>query len=451
MPQIHTAIIALGSNIGDRAAIIHAGLEAMRSYATIDETSFLYETPAAYLTDQPDFLNAVCRIHTVLSPTDLLKALQQTEHELGRVRLVRYGPRSIDLDILFYDELIVEQDELTIPHPRMAERDFVLQPLMDIAPDFVHPVLRQPVHALWTQLKMPPLPRVTPLGKHLWTWGKQTYIMGVINATPDSFSGDGLFAEQKRGIGRAVTQAESFVAFGAHCLDIGGQSTRPGHELVSEDEEIERIVPIIEAVSTHVDVPISVDTFRAKVARAAIEAGAHFINDVWGMRFEPMTCEIAAEIYAPLVVMYNQTQPSNPEYGTRITETHPLDHDDILVKTQIQLQQQLNKAMAAGLPRWLLIADPGMGYGQPFEDQIHMVRNFDMLAREGVLGDYPWLFGPSRKGFVGHLLGGAPREERDEGTAALCALAIERGADIIRVHDVKISARVARVVDAVMR
>ncbi|MEZ4661944.1 MAG: 2-amino-4-hydroxy-6-hydroxymethyldihydropteridine diphosphokinase [Caldilineaceae bacterium] len=282
---MHTTYIALGSNLGDRAGNIHDALRALGEIGQVRDTSFLYETPPAYVVDQPEFLNAVCELETGLGPSELLAALKQIETKLGREKTVRYGPRSIDLDILFFDDLHVDTPPLTIPHARMAERDFVLQPLCDIASAVKHPVTGRSVGEMNAQLGAPPLPRVMPFGQGVWRWDGPTCIMGIINVTPDSFSGDGLGQPGVDAVMRAVAQAEQMAADGAHCLDIGGLSTRPGHELVSVDEEMDRVLPVIAAIHDQVNLPISVDTFRAAVAEEAISAGAA-INDVWGLRFD---------------------------------------------------------------------------------------------------------------------------------------------------------------------
>lgn len=443
MPAIY---IALGSNLGDRAANLHRALDWLHEFAPIQTTSFLYETPPAYLLDQPKFLNAVCQIQSDLAPYDLLAALKQAEQTLGRVPGVRYGPRVIDLDILFYDDLHLQSPTLDIPHARLAERDFVLQPLCDIDPDLRHPVLGQTVQELWRALDVPPLPKVMPIGSRLWTWGEKTYVMGILNVTPDSFSGDGLLQDGNAVVDRAVAQAQQLVAEGADCLDVGGQSTRPGHTLVSVDEEIARVTPVIRALVETVDVPISVDTFRSEVARAALDAGARMINDVWGLRFAPDLAEVAARAYVPLAVMDNRMQPVDSDYAHIVGAARPVE-GDLIQDIRRQLAAALARAQAAGLPRWLQIVDPGYGFGKSLAQNLALIRRLDELAAWG----YPLLIGPSRKGSIAKVLGDLPHDELMLGTISACVLAAAHGASLLRVHDVGPVARAVRFADAVMR
>jgi dihydropteroate synthase/2-amino-4-hydroxy-6-hydroxymethyldihydropteridine diphosphokinase len=436
--------IALGSNLGDRAANLHAALVALREHVVVEATSFMVETAPAYVTDQPYFLNAVCRVRTALEPLDLLHLVKQLEQQLGRTPSIRFGPRVIDLDILLYDSIQIDLPPLTIPHPRMQERAFVLAPLCDLAPDLQHPVLQQSMAKLLEQLHTPPLTRVMPVGPHLWHWGSKSYIMGILNITPDSFSGDGLYRDPERVIADAVAQAEGMVAAGADCLDVGGQSTRPGHNLVSEEDELARVVPVISALASAVDIPISVDTFRAPVARAALNAGAHMINDIWGLRFDPAIAGVAAEQCSPLVIMHNRAQITDPSYPAQLrAETGPAQYADIVAEIAQVLEQQFAQAEAAGVPRWHLIADPGIGFGKAMPQTLELMHRLEELAALG----YPILFGPSRKSFIGKMLGDLPASERVEGTIAACLLAAERGASILRVHDVQAVARAARFLD----
>lgn len=453
MTKPHTAYLALGSNLGDRAAHLHTALRELRAYANVEATSFLYETPPAYVTDQPKFLNAVCRVTTQLAPEELLAALETTMTAMGRVRSLRYGPRVIDLDILFYDRIQIDTSDLTLPHPRLPERDFVLEPLCDIAPNLTHPLIGLTMRDLLSALKAPPLPRVMPLGRHLWTWGEQTYVMGIVNVTSDSFSGDGLAVGQWREdemVAAAVAQAQRFVAEGAHCIDVGGMSTRPGHTLIPVEEEMARVVPVIRALAGAVDAPISVDAFRSEVAQAALAAGAHLINDVWGLRYDRHLAQLAAGAGVPLVVMHNRVEPDDSAYRARVMSLPfgpPGRYDDIIGDISDELAQSMAVAEGLGLPRWLLMADPGLGFGKTLEQQLDLIDRLDGLRALG----YPLLFGPSRKRFIGAILGGLPPEERVEGTLATCVLAIDRGADMIRVHDVRAAVRAARMADAIVR
>ncbi len=260
------------------------------------------------------------------------------------------------------------------------------------------------------------------------SWGKRTYVMGVINVTPDSFSGDGLGGD----VGASVEQALSFEGEGADFLDIGAESTRPGHQPVSEEEELERLLPTLEAVAARVSIPVSVDTSKSGVARAALDAGACIVNDVWGLRADPEIAAVAAEHGAGLVLMHNQ---------------HGHVYDNLLADIASGLQRSVDSALAAGVPRANLIVDPGIGFGKTADQNIEALRELGRLRELGL----PLLVGTSRKSTIGRLLGGLPPEERLEGTAATVALAIAGGADIVRVHDVREMTRVCRVSDAIVR
>ena len=285
-----------------------------------------------------------------------------------------------------------------------------------------------------------PLPP-TQIGPRLFEWGSRTYVMGIVNVTPDSFSGDGLLAgaSGRRGaavaaaVEAAVAQARGMVADGADILDIGGESTRPGHAAVTESEEMARVVPVIAAIHAALpDLPISVDTTKPGVAAAALDAGAALLNDVWGVAPDDAMARLAAARGVPLVVMHNRA------------EAH---YADFLAELVADLRVALDRAIAAGVPPANLIVDPGFGFGKTPEQNLAALRE---LARLRALGR-PILLGTSRKSTIGRILDGAPPEERLEGTLATTALGIAYGADVVRVHDVRANALAARVADAVVR
>ena len=276
---------------------------------------------------------------------------------------------------------------------------------------------------------------VMQIGPRAFAWGSRTYIMGVINVSPESFSGDGL-----RDPAEAVEQARRFIAEGADILDVGGQSTRPGpkkteagFEEITAGEEIRRVVPVIEGIRRELpEAPISVDTYKPAVARAALAAGAHLLNDVMGFRREPALARIAAEAHVPVVVMHNQRGGAS---------------GDVIATIQEGLRASMRIAEDAGIPRGAVIVDPGFGFGWTPEQNIEILRRLRELETLGA----PILVGTSRKSTVGIALGGAPVERRIFGTAATVALAIANGADIVRVHDVAEMAQVTRVADAIVR
>jgi dihydropteroate synthase len=278
--------------------------------------------------------------------------------------------------------------------------------------------------------------RSLALGPKRFVWGARTYIMGVINVSPDSFSGDGLASPDD-----ALAQARRFVADGADILDIGGQSTRPGpvktdagFDEITPEEEIARVVPAVERIRAALPAtPISVDTYKPAVARAALAAGAHVLNDIYGFRRDPELAAIAAAAGVPVVLMHNQR--GRPPA------------DDPIAAIREGLRASVTIAERAGIPRERIIVDPGFGFGWRPEENLEVLRRLSELRDLGL----PLLVGTSRKSTIGLVLGDAPVHERAFGTAATVALAIAGGADIVRVHDVREMAQVARVADAIVR
>jgi dihydropteroate synthase len=289
---------------------------------------------------------------------------------------------------------------------------------------------------------------VLQVGHTAFEWGRQTYLMGIINVTPDSFSGDGtLQVHGDDWVARAVAQGVAQVAAGAHLLDVGGESTRPGSQPVPLDEELRRVLPVVAGLAQAVPVPISIDTYKAETARQALAAGAAIINDVWGLRMDPQMGHIAAESGAALVLMHNRSQPKDAAQSARLGGRYVgVDYDNLLADIARELTVSVRLAIKAGVAADRIILDPGIGFGKTVEQNLELV---DRLAELRALG-YPLLVGPSRKSFVGYTLN-LPPEQRLEGTAAAVALAIDRGVDMVRVHDVGAMARVARIADAIVR
>jgi dihydropteroate synthase len=272
--------------------------------------------------------------------------------------------------------------------------------------------------------------------------------MGIINVTPDSFSGDGtLRLPDGDWVARAVAQGQSQVAAGAHLLDVGGESTRPGSQPVPLDEELRRVLPVVAGLAQSVSVPISIDTYKAETARQALDAGATLINDVWGLRMDPAMGRLAAERGAALILMHNRSRPKDAAQSAQLGGRYVgVDYADLLADIARELNESVQMAAQAGVSADRIILDPGIGFGKTVEQNLKLV---DRLAELQSLG-YPLLVGPSRKSFVGYTLN-LPPEQRLEGTAAAVALSIDRGADIVRVHDVEAMARVARIADAIVR
>ena len=263
----------------------------------------------------------------------------------------------------------------------------------------------------------------------------KTHVMGILNITPDSFSDGGRHFDTAI----AAEQGIKMVSDGADILDIGGESTRPGAEPVSLEEELRRTIPVIRELAKKVTVPISIDTYKAEVARQALAAGASIVNDISGLRFDPDMPKVIADNQVPVVIMHIKGRPremqQNPEYEALIPEI--IDYFRISIRL----------AKKFGIPDELMILDPGIGFGKTFDHNLEILNNLEQFA----LLEKPLLVGPSRKAFLGSILGGVPASDRLEGTAASVAVSIMKGAHIIRVHDVKEMARVAKVADAIKR
>ncbi len=280
----------------------------------------------------------------------------------------------------------------------------------------------------------------------MFDWGKRTYVMGILNVTPDSFSGDGILQRDDE-IAAAVAQAQQFAADGADIIDIGGESTRPGSTPVTEAEELARVIPVIEAVRTAVSLPISVDTYRASVAEAALAAGANWINDVWGLRMDPRLAQVAAQAHCPVVLMHNRSKPKDVAQEERLGGRYVgVAYDDLIADIKRELGESIELARQAGVKEEHIILDPGVGFGKTVTQNLQIVNQLDQFKTMG----YPILLGTSRKSFIGYTLD-LPPEERLEGTAATVAIGIARGADIVRVHDVKPIVRLAKMTDAIIR
>ena len=263
----------------------------------------------------------------------------------------------------------------------------------------------------------------------------KTFIMGILNVTPDSFSDGGLHFEASSAIKSAFQMTED----GADIIDIGGESTRPGSEPVSIKEELRRTIPVIEALAKEITVPISIDTCKAEVAKKALDAGASMVNDISGLRFDPEMCLVVAEFKVPVVIMHIKGTPRN-------MQKNPV-YEALLPEITDYLREGIRIAREAGISEDKIIIDPGIGFGKTAEHNleiIHRLQEFTLLEK-------PLLIGPSRKAFIGKILGDFPAGERVEGTAAAVAISIMNGANIVRVHDVKEMSRVAKVADAIKR
>ena len=277
-------------------------------------------------------------------------------------------------------------------------------------------------------------PAALRIGPRTFAWGERTFVMGIINVTPDSFSGDGLMdgTGTTDAVAAALAQAQRMAAEGADMLDIGGQSTRPGHRPISVAQEIQRVDPVVRAVREALpDMPLSVDTTSAAVAAAAIDAGANLINDIWGVTADDDLLRLVAQRELPIVLMHNRAEAR---------------YVNVVAEVIADLTRAIDRALAAGVAWESLIVDPGIGFGKTAEHNIALLHDLGLLRALG----RPVLLGTSRKSTIGKVLD-LPAAERVEGTLATTALGIGAGVDIVRVHDVQANVRAARMADAVIR
>ena len=270
-------------------------------------------------------------------------------------------------------------------------------------------------------------------------WGERTYVMGILNVTPDSFSGDGVGDDIKAALARAKQLAEE----GADIIDIGGESTRPGAPPLPAEEELRRVVPVIERLAAELTVPISVDTSKSEVAERALEAGAKMLNDQWGLKHDRRLAGLAAKWNVPIVLMSNQRDKGGYDASLK---RDTAEYNDPIAEITASLKGSLEIASQSGVPRENIILDPGIGFGKSWQHDLEIVRR---LAGLKALGR-PILIGPSGKSFIGKVLD-LPVDDRLEGTAAAVAVGIANGADMVRVHRVGPMVRVCRMCDAIIR
>jgi dihydropteroate synthase len=275
------------------------------------------------------------------------------------------------------------------------------------------------------------------LARRSLRYGERTLVMGVLNVTPDSFSDGGKYFS----LADALAHAEQMIAEGADIIDIGGESTRPGSEFVSEEEELRRVIPVIEKLAARSSVPISIDTTKSAVARAALEAGAEIVNDISGLRFDPAIADVAAEAKAGLILMHSRGTP-------KIMQQLP-PVENILSEVISGLRESISLAQQGGVSRESIAIDPGIGFGKTAEQNVELIAKLAQLATE--FPDFPIMIGTSGKGFIGKLLNDAAVTERLHGTIATVVAAVLKGAHIVRVHDVKPLVEAVRVADAVFR
>ncbi|KAL1620703.1 trifunctional dihydropteroate synthetase [Diplodia seriata] len=412
-----------------------------------------------YVEDQGSFVNGACEVVTSLSPMELLDRLQSIENELGRVKVVEKGPRNIDLDILLYDNEVIETERLSVPHKLMLEREFVLRPLCEMIPDAILPNTgAEPLQEHLARLppSNPPLSTMTPMTptmapiRALQT-DRRTHVMSILNLTPDSFSDGGVHLAPEPNSPAHLAAVKqtilSHIAAGATIIDIGGQSTRPNAPQVPPAEELARILPTIALLRSLPEashVAISIDTYRASVAAAAVRAGAHIINDVSAGLLDAAMLPTVARLGCTVCLMHMR---GDPDTMTKLTN-YPRG---VLRGVADELGARVRAAEAAGVRRWRVILDPGVGFAKTQEQNLELLRRLGELRDVPAFRGLPWLVGSSRKGFVGKITDVKEPRDRVMGTAATVVAAVQGGADVVRVHDVPQMVETVKMSDAIWR
>lgn len=581
--------LVIGGNLGDRAATLRDAVRRLVAGGVmVDAVSSLYETPPWGYEDQPPFLNGAVRGRTTLAPRDLLALAKQVERDLGRQRTFRNGPRPVDIDIALYDERVIDEPDLQVPHPGLPERAFALVPLAEIAGSWMHPTLgktigelraalgpadeikhflaparwayitpemeqkeyvsaiatadtsthaqhparilslhneaelRRELHRIGAGNQSPdafiahrdaivkvdnvnafdlrgsinlsvygsvsgyaissdeahrsllftgtpsgleqmieslegdPLaegrqrrigqairlaiqrhrspPATVTVGKHTFDWANRVIVMGILNATPDSFSDAGKYFK----FDDALRRAHEMAAQGAAMIEVGGQSAQPG-TLISVDEELSRIVPLLERLQEEIGLPLAVDTFRVEVARGAVAAGAVYINDIGGGGDAgDGMARLAAETGVLLGIMHLRGRPKEKQWET--------DYASVMDEVTGFLHERIGRAVAVGVAREKIVLDPGLGFGKEAPHDLEVMHRFSELRSFGL----PILLATSRKNFLSDTVGGTVNDLLPE-TAAAVTYGIARGASIIRVHDVAFMARIARLMPHILR
>ena len=428
--------ISAGSNQGNRGEYLRMAAQLLAPAVKILRTSVLYLTEPWGYKPQPSFYNLVWEAETDLDPDSLLKHFKEIEKRIGRVKTLRYGPRVIDLDILLYDDRVIQSQNLTIPHAMMRERRFVLQPLCDLIPMEPDPVTKK----TWFELLqacpeggVEKLDETLNYEQPLINWGLRTYTMGIVNLTPDSFSGDGLMNGQNPVTG-ALRRCEAFLENGADILDFGAESTRPGFEEISGKTEIMRLIPVLKEVRRRFPKALlSADSRKADVIKAALDCGIDWINNTGDSKDERFD-SLCAESGKVTVLM--RSEP------LRKTAEEVLTAEKILERVRSQLLDRVTRVQKFGMKQENIVLDPGIGFGSSPSFDLEIVRQIRQISHLG----YPVLLGASRKSFLGRYLR-RPVEERQAGTAAVICYAILNGCDVIRVHDVKFMKDIAAMSD----
>lgn len=471
-------VIALGSNVGNRVAQLEQAVLGLAAKGIqIERLSGLYDTAPAHVHDQPRFLNACLLAHVSHEPHALLRVMKAQEAEQGRsqekAQQIRFGPRPVDIDLILYaNARVSDGDTLQVPHPRLHQRPFVLKPLEDLlqpafsssssaafpADDDMYSWWQSYVthwRAAGGQEADGELERVFPVAhgqlmtlscRHGYPDGKRPVIVSAVNATPDSFSDAGVAHAPEA----AADAAEALVQAGADIIDVGGESTQPGAEPVGEQQELQRVLPAIQAIRNRglpAGVLLSVDTYRASVAQAAVDAGVHIVNDVSGGTLDDTMHATVAQSGAAYVLGHMRGNPKTMQQSQNTSYTN------VCEEVGAELGEAVHTAMcSSGLPNWRTWVDPGIGFAKGFQGNLELISGIGTIRQHlhahGADAEAPVMMGPSRKGFLGKLTGEQEPSQRDYATSAAVAACVASGADALRVHNARAGAHAASVAHA---
>ena len=430
--------LALGSNLGNTSKNIQDAYSFITAKSRVIKKSKIILSKPYGITNQPDFANSVIKVETDLQPLELLEFIKAIESDLGRVESQRWSQRLIDIDIIFYDDLVVDIPKLdqelvvssdpmdfnllTIPHKDYQNRTFVLEPLLEIEPDFVDPK---------TKVKLIQTYRSLINCYDFILQSKGTMIMGILNLTPDSFS-DG---DKNANIDEVINNYKQMILDGANIIDIGGESTRPKAITIILQEEINRVIPIIQAIRRFDQKTVlSIDTYKPEVAELALHNGVDIVNDITGLT-NPKMVDVIAKYNCPIVIMHKQGDPytmqDNPHY------------DDVIQEVYDFFVTQIKVCKARGIEK--IILDVGIGFGKRLKDNLDLIKNLNKFVELG----YPILFGSSRKGMYRELFD-LDIDNREEVTMATTAFIIQKKVKIVRVHNVLGNKRLAKMIDVLL-
>ncbi len=396
---MHTIYLSFGSNIGDRDTYLQQAIALLSEHVFDIKQSHIYETKPCGYDHQNPFLNMVVEAKTTLSPRDLLNFTQHVEHSIERQKSIHNGPRTIDIDIVFYDDLIVNEPDLIIPHPRAYERDFVMIPMLDLNPNFS---FQKPKETYIMKRHIP------------------TQIVGILNLSPESFG-----SESYIDIPNILERVRVMIEEGADVIDIGAQSTKPGTEQLREEEELKRLENVIPSIKKKFpNIQLSLDTTRLSCARLAVKQGIDMINDISGGRFSPEILSLIVNTDVKIVIVHSQGD---------FTSMHAqYTYTDIIEELKKYFQERIQEMLRAGVRRDQIILDPGIGFSKTSVENFEILKNIKRLKKLG----YPLYIGLSRKKFISIVLSKPDPKDRDVGSTVLHTLCMDKNVAYVRVHNV---------------